>query len=193
LIRQLGLIGLISILCSSQILFVYGTVPSFPDLVWPGPLNLKTPVSIQMLTWELMSDREVLVTIPEVNTTSTQSIPYEIFSNPTNITIVMFEAPLEYHVEIIAQWIEEIGHPIKIIISSGGEVYQTTIAHIRKDKITIQLFILTIEDRSSTIDNALYSFTLGLSMGASIVGIIVLIFRKRYRSKLSLANDTHTY
>jgi hypothetical protein len=146
-----------------------------------------------MLTWELMSDREVLVTIPEVNTTSTQSIPYEIFSNPTNITIVMFEAPLEYHVEIIAQWIEEIGHPIKIIISSGGEVYQTTIAHIRKDKITIQLFILTIEDRSSTIDNALYSFTLRLSMGASIVGIIVLIFRKRYRSKLSLANDTHTY
>jgi hypothetical protein len=157
-----------------------------------GPLRLKAPVSIQILTWELMSDREVVITIPETNS-STQSIPYEILSNPTNITIVMFEAPLEYNVKITAQWIEEIGHPIKIIISGGGEVYQTTIAHIRKDKITIQLFILTIEDQSSTIDNALYSFILGLLMGASIVGIIVLIFRNRYRSKLSLTADAHTH
>ncbi|OGD53555.1 hypothetical protein A3K80_07265 [Candidatus Bathyarchaeota archaeon RBG_13_38_9] len=193
MIRQLGLMGLITILCSSQLLFIYGTVPSFPDLVWVGPLHLKAPVSIQMLTWELMSDKEVLVTITNVNSTSTQSIPYEIFSNPTNITIAMYEAPLEYHVKITAQWIDDIGHPIKIIISGGGEVYQTTIAHIRKDKISIQLFIMTIEDRSSTIDNELYSFILGLSMGASIVGIIVLIIRKRYRSKLSLTADAHTH
>lgn len=192
MIRQLGLIGLITILCSSQILFVYCTVPSYPDLVWVGPLRLKAPVSIQILTWELMSDREVVITIPETNS-STQSIPYEVLSNPTNITIVMFEAPLEYHVKITAQWIDEIGHPIKIIISGGEEVYQTTIAHIRKDKITMQLFILTIEDQSSTIDNVLYSFILGLLMGASIVGIIVLIFRKRYRSKLSLTADPHTH
>lgn len=157
-----------------------------------GPLRLKAPVSIQILTWELMSDREVVITIPETNS-STQSIPYEVLSNPTNITIVMFEAPLEYHVKITAQWIDEIGHPIKIIISGGEEVYQTAIAHIRKDKITIQLFILTIEDQSSTIDNVLYSFILGLLMGASIVGIIVLIFRKRYRSKLSLTADAHTH
>ncbi len=157
-----------------------------------GPLRLKAPVSIQILTWELMSDREVVITIPETNS-STQSIPYEVLSNPTNITIVMFEAPLEYHVKITAQWIDEIGHPIKIIISGGEEVYQTTIAHIRKDKITMQLFILTIEDQSSTIDNVLYSFILGLLMGASIVGIIVLIFRKRYRSKLSLTADPHTH
>lgn len=192
MIRQLTLIGLITILCSSQILFVYGTIPSFPDLVWVGPLRLKAPISIQILTWELMSDREVLVTIPEANSTSTQSIPYEILSDPTNITVLMSEAPLEYHVKITAQWIEKIGHPIKIVISGGGEVYQTTIAHIRKDKITIQFFIIAIEDRSSTIDNALYSFIIGLSIGAAIVGISVLIFRKRYRSKLSLTTNAHT-
>ncbi|MGB6679901.1 MAG: hypothetical protein WBF08_01080 [Candidatus Bathyarchaeia archaeon] len=192
MIRQLTLIGLITILCSSQILFVYGTIPSFPDLVWVGPLRLKAPISIQILTWELMSDREVLVTIPEANSTSTQSIPYEILNEPTNITVVMSQAPLEYHVKITAQWIEKIGHPIKIVISGGGEVYQTTIAHIRKDKITIQFFIIAIEDRSSTIDNALYSFIIGLSIGAAIVGISVLIFRKRYRSKLSLTTNAHT-
>lgn len=183
LIRQLGLIGLITIVFSTQIIFIYGTIPSYPDLVWVGPLHLKAPASIQILTWELMSDTEILVTIPEENSTSTQSNPYEMFSDPTNITVVIFEALLEYHVKITAQWIEEIGHPIKIIISGGGEVYQTTIAHIKKEKITMQLFILTIEDRSSTIDNVLYPFISGLSIGASIVGIIVLIFRKRYRPK----------
>lgn len=192
MIRQLALISLITILCSSQILFIYGTIPSFPDLVWVGPLRLKAPVSIQILTWELMSDSEVLVTIPEANSTSTQSIPYEILSDPTNITVVMSEPPLEYHVKITAQWIEEIGHPIKIIISGGGEVYQTIIAHIRKDKITMQFFIIAIEDQSSTIDNVFYLFTIGLSIGAAIVGISVLIFRKRYRSKLSLTTNTHT-
>lgn len=192
MIRQLALISLITILCSSQILFIYGTIPSFPDLVWVGPLRLKAPVSIQILTWELMSDSEVLVTIPEANSTSTQSIPYEILSDPTNITVVMSEPPLEYHVKITAQWIEEIGHPIKIIISGGGEVYQTIIAHIRKDKITMQFFIIAIEDQSSTIDNVFYLFIIGLSIGAAIVGISVLIFRKRYRSKLSLTTNTHT-
>jgi len=173
-------------------LFIYGTIPSFPDLVWVGPLRLKAPVSIQILTWELMSDSEVLVTIPEANSTSTQSIPYEILSDPTNITVVMSKPPLEYHVKITAQWIEEIGHPIKIIISGGGEVYQTIIAHIRKDKITMQFFIIAIEDQSSTIDNVFYLFIIGLSIGAAIVGISVLIFRKRYRSKLSLTTNTHT-
>jgi hypothetical protein len=192
LIRQLGLIGLITILCSSQIFFVHCTVPNFPDLVWAGPLRLKAPVSIQMLTWELMNDSEVVITIPETNS-STKSIPYEVLKNHTNITIVMFEAPIEYHVKITAQWIKEIGHPIKIIISAGGEVDQTTIAHIRKDKITIQLFILTIEDRSSTIDDGLYLFILELSMGASIVGIIVLTLQKRHRSKLSLTADAYTH
>lgn len=192
MIRQLALISLITILCSSQILFIYGTIPSFPDLVWVGPLRLKAPVSIQILTWELMSASEVLVTIPEANSTSTQSIPYEILSDPTNITVVMSEPPLEYHVKITAQWIEEIGHPIKIIISGGGEVYQTIIAHIRKDKITMQFFIIAIEDQSSTIDNVFYLFIIGLSIGAAIVGISVLIFRKRYRSKLSLTTNTHT-
>lgn len=192
MIRQLALISLITILCSSQILFIYGTIPSFPDLVWVGPLRLKAPVSIQILTWELMSDSEVLVTIPEANSTSTQSIPYEILSDPTNITVVMSEPPLEYHVKITAQWIEEIGHPIKIIISGGGEVYQTIIAHIRKDKITMQFYIIAIEDQSSTIDNVFYLFIIGLSIGAAIVGISVLIFRKRYRSKLSLTTNTHT-
>jgi hypothetical protein len=166
-------------------LFIYGTIPSFPDLVWVGPLRLKAPVSIQILTWELMSDSEVLVTIPEANSTSTQSIPYEILSDPTNITVVMSEPPP-------VQWIEEIGHPIKIIISGGGEVYQTIIAHIRKDKITMQFFIIAIEDQSSTIDNVFYLFIIGLSIGAAIVGISVLIFRKRYRSKLSLTTNTHT-
>ena len=192
MIRQLALMSLITILCSSQILFIYGTIPSFPDLVWVGPLRLKAPVSIQILTWELMSDSEVLVTIPEANSTSTQSIPYEILSDPTNITVVMSEPPLEYHVKITVQWIEEIGHPITIIISGGGEVYQTISAHIRKDKITMQFFIIAIEDQSSTIDNVFYLFIIGLSIGAAIVGISVLIFRKRYRSKLSLTTNTHT-
>lgn len=71
----------------------------------------------------------------------------------------------------------------KIAIFGGGEIFQTTVAHIRKDKITILFFIITIEDRSSTIDNVLHSFITGLSIGATIVGISVLIFRKRYRSK----------
>lgn len=186
MIRELGLIALITILWSTQILFVYGTDPRYPDLVWFGPLRLKAPASIQILTWELMSDKEVLVTIPETNSTFTQSNPYEIFSDPTNITVVMSDAPLEYQITITAQWIQEIGHPIKIVISGGGEVFQTTIAHIRKDKVTILFFIITIEDRSSTIDNVLYSFITGLSIGATIVGISVLIFRKRYRSKIPL-------
>ena len=87
-----------------------------------------------------MNDSIVLVTIPEKNSSLIQPDPYLVFRHPTNITIIMSEASVEYHITIIAQWIKEIGHPIKIIMSSGGEIYQTTIAHIRKDRITIQLY-----------------------------------------------------
>ncbi|WP_455280267.1 hypothetical protein [[Eubacterium] cellulosolvens] len=192
MIRVLGLICLITILCSTQIISIYGTITSYPDLVWVDPLHLKAPASIQILTWELMSDTEILVTIPEENSTSTQSNPYEIHNNPTNITVVMFEAPLEYHVTLTAKRNQEIGHPIKIVISGGGEVNQTTIAHIIKDKIKIQFFIITVEDRPSTLHNIIYSFIIGLSIGAAIVAINLLIFRKRYRTKSSLTDNSYS-
>lgn len=192
LIRRFRLIFLITILCSTQIIFVHATVTSYPDLVWVGPLHLKAPAIIQILTWELMTDSEILVTIPEKNSTSTQSNPYEVFREPTNITVVLFETSLEYHITITTQWIEEIGHPIKIVILSGGEINQTTIAHIRKDKITIQLFIITIEEKSSTIDNLFYPFIIGVSIGATIVIINVIFFKKRYRLKSSSTSNVYT-
>jgi hypothetical protein len=166
-------------------MFVYGTVTSYPDLVWVGPLHLKTPAIIQILTYELMTDSEILVIIPEKNSTSTRSNSYEVFREPTNITVALFETSLEYHITITAQWIEEIGHPIKIVILSGGEINQTTMAHIRKDKIAIQLFIITIEEKSSAIDNLFYPFIIGLAIGVIIVVINVMFFRKRYRLKSS--------
>ena len=190
LINQFKLVFLIMILCSTQIIFVQGTDPRYPDLVWIGPLKLKAPAIIQILTWELMNDSTVLVTIPEKNSSSIQPDPYLVFRHPTNITIVMSEASVEYHITIITQWIKEIDHPIKIIMSGGGKIYQTTIAHIRKDRITIQLFIITIEDRSSMTDNFLYSFVIGLSIGAAIGIINLLFFRKRYRSKNYLTSNT---
>ena len=139
-----------------------------------------------------MTDSEILVIIPGKNSTSTKSNLYKVFREPTNITVALFENSVEYHITITTQWIEEIGHPIKIVILSGGKINQTTIAHIRKDKITIQLFIITIEEKSSTIDNLFYPFIIGLATGAIIVIINVMFFRKRYRLKSSSTSNVYT-